>query len=557
MSSLTRLPIVVVASVWLVGCGSHVPPAVVPPPPPTLPVTPYTGPPPGTSIPLVPDSIASYISQAEASFAAGKAELESGRLVAAREHFDHAVDVLLAVPGGAKSDPRLAAEFDRLLDRISALDLIALREGDGFTEARTEPAVIDELLNNATEEAPAPTLTTEEAVTADLAQTAHDLPIPINTKVLGYVELFQGRLRDFMSETLGRSVLYVPMIEEVFKAEGLPLDLAYVPIVESAFKNTALSRAAAKGMWQFISDTGVEYGLQQNWFLDERSDPEKATRAAAQYLKSLAEEFDGDWNLALASYNAGPGRIEGAIKRSKTADYWKLSSSTRYLPRDTREYVPMIMAAVIIARNPTRYGFEVAPPTPPAFERVTVPGALDLRIIAEWAGTSVEDIQALNPELRRTTTPSNAHALKVPMGTAAALESKLATADPSLFTTFKFYSVKRGDTIVSIARQFKLTSTELRAANDLQTSSRVRSGQTLMIPQPRASGLPARPATTASTSSANASSSASQTTTYKVRPGDTLSSIARHFDTTVDDLKRINQLSSDKIGVGDKLTVKK
>jgi peptidoglycan lytic transglycosylase D len=553
MPSLTRLPIVVVASVWLIGCGSHVPPAA-PPPAPTLPVTTFKGTLPGPSVALVPDSIANYIAQAEQSFATGKAELEAGHLVAAREHFDRAVDVLLTVPGGAKSDPRLAAEFDRLLDRISALDLIALREGDGFTEARTEPAIIDQLLNDATEDAPAPTLSTEETVTADLARTPHDLPIPINSRVLGYVELFQGRLRDFMSETLDRSVQYVPMIQEVFKAEGLPLDLAYVPIVESAFKNTALSRASAKGMWQFIQSTGFENGLQQNWFVDERSDPEKATHAAAQYLKSLAEEFDGDWNLALASYNAGPGRVEGAIKRSKTTDYWKMSSSTKYLPRDTREYVPMILAAVIIARNPTRYGFDVAPPTPPAFERVTVPGALDLRIIAEWAGTSVGDIQVLNPELRRTTTPSSAHELKVPMGTAATLEAKLATADPSLFATFKFYSVKRGDTVVSVARQFKLTSTELRAANDLRSTSKVRAGQTLMIPQPRATGLPARPS--ASTNAAPAAS-ASQATTYKVRPGDTLSSIARHFDLSVDDLKRLNQLSSDRIGVGDKLTVRK
>jgi membrane-bound lytic murein transglycosylase D len=530
-----------------------VPPAA-PPPAPTLPVTTFKGSLPGPSVALVPDSIANYIAQAEQSFAAGKAELEAGHLVAAREHFDRAVDVLLTVPGGAKSDPRLAAEFDRLLDRISALDLIALREGDGFTEARTEPAIIDQLLNDATEDAPAPTLSTEETVTADLARTPHDLPIPINSRVLGYVELFQGRLRDFMSETLDRSVQYVPMIQEVFKAEGLPLDLAYVPIVESAFKNTALSRASAKGMWQFIQSTGFENGLQQNWFVDERSDPEKATHAAAQYLKSLAEEFDGDWNLALASYNAGPGRVEGAIKRSKTTDYWKMSSSTKYLPRDTREYVPMILAAVIIARNPTRYGFDVAPPTPPAFERVTVPGALDLRIIAEWAGTSVGDIQVLNPELRRTTTPSNAHELKVPMGTAATLEAKLATADPSLFATFKFYSVKRGDTVVSVARQFKLTSAELRAANDLRSTSKVRAGQTLMIPQPRATGLPARPSASANAAPA---ASSSQATTYKVRPGDTLSSIARHFDLSVDDLKRLNQLSSDRIGVGDKLTVRK
>lgn len=520
-----------------------------------LPVSPLTTVP-GRPVQLVLDPITQYIARAEAAFAEGQTELQAGHLVAAREHFDAAVDSLVAVPGGARSDPRLSAEFDRLLDRISALDVLALREGDGFTEARSEPAIIDALLNE-TAEPPAATLSTEETVTTDLAKTAHDLPITVNAKVLGYVELFQGNLHDFMSTTLARSVQYVPMIQDVFRAEGLPLDLAYVPIVESAFKNTALSRASAKGMWQFIQDTATENGLQQNWFLDERSDPEKATLAAAKYLKSLADEFDGDWNLALASYNAGPGRIEHAIKLSKTSDYWRLSASTKYLPRDTREYVPMILAAVIIARNPSRYGFEVAAPTPPAYEKVTVPGALDLRIIAEWAGTTVEDIQTLNPELRRTTTPSSAHDLKVPMGTAPAIEAKLAAADPSLFTTFKFYSVKRGDSITSIARQFKVTTAELRTANDLKTSSRVRSGQTLMIPQPRASALPARPAAAAPSTSASSSSSASSQQTYKVRPGDTLSSIARHFDMTVTDLKRINQLSSDNIVVGDKLTVRK
>jgi hypothetical protein len=191
-----------------------------------------------------------------------------------------------------------------------------------------EPAIIDQLLNGR-KDAPATTLSTEETVTADLARRATICRSPINSKVSGSVELFRAVCATSASETLDRSVQYVPMIQEVFKAEGLPLDLAYVPIVESAFKNTALSRASAKGMWQFIQSTGFENGLQQNWFVDERSDPEKATHAAAQYLKSLAEEFDGDWNLALASYNAGPGRVEGAIKRSKTTDYWKMSSSTK------------------------------------------------------------------------------------------------------------------------------------------------------------------------------------------------------------------------------------
>lgn len=551
MRSLRRL-LVVSAAGLLVGCSPHVRPVVLPPPAP-LPVDTFKTAPVeslGTPVPIVPDPNAELISAAEKEFAAGQTDLQSNKLVSARDHFDRAIDTLLNAPGGARRSPQVSAEFDQLLDRISALDVIALREGDGFTEAKSEPAVIDSLLTEAVFDHPEPELTTEEAVADDLAHTAHDVDIPVNDKVVSYVELFQGNLHQFMQDGLSRGAQYLPMIQNVFKSEGLPLDLAYVPLVESAFKPTALSRASAKGMWQFVSDTAQEAGLAQNWFLDERSDPEKATRAAAQYLKSLAEMFDGDWNLALASYNAGPGRVQHAIASSKTTDYWKMTTSTRYLPRETREYVPMILAAIVIAKNPERYGFDVAAPMPVTFDTVTVPGALDLRIIAEWAGVSVDDIQRLNPELRRTTTPSTTHELKVPVGTAPTIEARLENADPSLFKKFEFHTVRRGETLASIARSNKLTSTELKTANDMKTT-RVRVGQVLMIPAHTAAALPSRP-----TTSSRAVASA-QPQTYRVKAGDTLSSIARQFEMSVTDLKRINQLSSDNIAIGDRLTVRR
>ena len=534
MPSLTRLPIVVIASVWLIGCGSHVPPAA-PPPAPTLPVTTFSGTLPGPSVALVPDAIANYIAQAEQNFATGKAELEAGHLVAAREHFDRAVDVLLTVPGGARSDPRLAAEFDRLLDRISALDLIALREGDGFTEARTEPAIIDQLLNDATEDAPAPTLSTEETVTADLAHTPHDLPIPINSKVLGYVELFQGRLRDFMSETLDRSVQYVPMIEEVFKAEGLPLDLAYVPIVESAFKNTALSRASAKGMWQFIQSTAFENGLQQNWFVDERSDPEKATHAAAQYLKSLAEEFDGDWNLALASYNAGPGRVEGAIKRSKTTDYWKMSSSTKYLPRDTREYVPMILAAVDHREEPDAVRLRCRAADAAglrARDGARRPGPADPRRMGRDLGGRHPGAQpraAADDDALERARVESADGHRRDARSQARDRRPVALCDLQVLLG----QARRHDRERRAAIQ-----ADLRRAPRGQRSE--EHGESPRRPDPDDSAAAReRSAGSSGALCANAAPAASsQATTYRVRPGDTLSSIARHFDTTVDDLKR-------------------
>jgi membrane-bound lytic murein transglycosylase D len=545
----------VIAVGLLIGCGAPKKPKVPAPQakPAALPVTRFADP--GTpEVKLVPDRVGLLISNAESEFAAGELASREGRPVAAREHFDRAIEVLLATPGGAVVDPRLKAALDGLIDRISALDLLALREGDGFTEARSEPAVIDELLG-ASADRPAPAPNTEAAVRADLGQTVHDVPITINSKVLSYVELFQGRMKGFIEEGLNRGLVYLPMIEEVFRSEGVPLDLAYVPLVESAFKSTALSRASARGMWQFMQGTAQEHDLQRTWFIDERSDPEKATRAAATYLKTLNEMFDGDWNLALASYNAGPARIQRAIRLSKSSDYWKITASSRYLPRETREYVPMILAAIIIGRNPEGYGFNVSASAPVAFEKVTVPDALDLKYIAEWAGVTVAEIQALNPELRRTTTPSRAHEIKVPMGTAAALEAKLATVDPSLFAVFKFHTVKRGETLTTIAKHYKLTTTDLRLANDLRSNARVRAGQTLMIPERRASTLPARPASSASASAATRQTSGPLT--YRVRSGDTLYSIARQFDTTVARIKELNKLSSSVIKIGERLTIRR
>jgi membrane-bound lytic murein transglycosylase D len=552
MTLSPRLLVVTFAGL-LVGCSSHRPPGVAATPPPSLPVLPIVETA-GSEVPLAPDPIAPIIVRVENAFAAGERELAAGRLVAARQQFDAAVDAMLALPDGARANPRLAAQFEQLLDRVSALDVQALREGDGFTETRSEPAAIDELLNEAMFEPPKPAATTAETVVLDLERTRFDLDIPASEKVLSYVELFQGRLHDFMAAGLDRSLRYLPMIREVFAAEGVPADLAYVPLIESAFKSTALSRARARGMWQFMPGTGVEYGLRQTWFVDERADPEKATVAAARYLKSLHSFFDNDWNLALAAYNSGPGRVQTAIRRARTSDYWKLTSGTRFLPRETREYVPMIMAAMIVAKNPTLYGFEVGTANRLAYERVTVPNALDLKIVAEWINVSVDELRELNPELRRTTTPIGEHELKVPLGTAPTLRARLATIDSSFFVHFTFHTVKRGETVSTIARRHKITQAELRLANDLTVRSRIRINQSLMIPQRTTNALPS--ATTARAAAAPVATQASGARTYRVRRGDTLFRIARQFDTTVDVLKRLNRLRSDSINVGDRLTVR-
>jgi membrane-bound lytic murein transglycosylase D len=322
------------------------------------------------------------------------------------------------------------------------------------------------------------------AVVGDLQVPGRSLSVPLNQRVLEYVSLFQGRLHDFMEDGMKRGSKYLPMIQSVLRAEGLPIDLAYVPLVESAFNPNALSKARAKGVWQFMKGTALENGLKSDWYIDERSDPEKATLAAANYLKTLADLFDGDWHLALASYNSGPGRVQQAIKRGGQPDFWQLSAKPRLLPRETRDYVPMILAAIVIARNPAQYGFVFEKEDQRPFETVSLPRPVDLTHIAEWTGTTVGDIQALNPELRRKTTPigQTQYSLKVPAGTSIEVARRLDESLGAELVSLTWYTVKSGDTIPGIAKKLRVTRADLSEANSLSASSRLSTGQKLIVP---------------------------------------------------------------------------
>src|SRR5687768_13559682 len=363
--------------VGLAACGANSKPQVTATPPPA----PVAAPAPQAPAPpkALADPIATLIATSQRHFETGEREFKAGHLDKARQEFDQAVEVLLQSPYGARTDARMREHFDRLIDRVNAYEVTALAQGDGFSETKSEAAPIDEILKNATTfPAPAADDATKAAVKADLALTPHDFPIPEHSKVLSYVEVMQGRMRQYIQESLVRGAKYMPMIHAVFRAEGLPLDLAYIPIIESSFKTNALSKASAKGPWQFMKPTAREHGLKTDWFIDERSDPEKATVAAAKYLKTLSKMFDGDWNLVLAAYNGGPGRVSRAIKRAGVDDFWKLSATTKYLPRETREYVPLILASMIIGRNPAQYGFEAVVADPLSYDKVALPRAVDL-----------------------------------------------------------------------------------------------------------------------------------------------------------------------------------
>jgi membrane-bound lytic murein transglycosylase D len=568
-SWLAALVAAVVVATFASACGSaprhQQAPQVAPP------AQSSTATPPTPALPTPADPVLALLEASTRHFEAGRRELEIGHLQQAKAEFNRSLEVLLESPYGARSEPRIRDHFDRLVDRISAYELMALTEGDGFKEKPSEPATIDQLLALSLFDKPEPTRELTDTVKSDLENTSHDVPIPLNARVLTYIELFQGRLRSFITEGLVRGSKYLPMIQNVFRAEGLPLDLAYVPLVESAFKPNALSRASAKGVWQFMRGTALDNGLRHDWYVDERSDPEKSTLAAAKYLKTLSAMFDGDWHLALASYNGGPGRVQRAMKRSGLQEFWSLAESARYLPRETREYVPMILAAIVIARNPAQYGFEIETDPGIPSEKVVLPGPVDLRRIAEWTDSSIDTIQALNPELRRWTTPvrSDAYTLKVPEGSAEQVTARLERVPSSERAALNWYTVRRGESLQSIARKLRVSRGELAAANYLSARVPVRAGQQLVIPRAPATLMAARPdrpvplAESRRVPAANAlvsdAPSAHQSKevrlVYQVKRGDTLSSIARVFQTTVASLRRWNQLASSRISVGDRLLI--
>jgi membrane-bound lytic murein transglycosylase D len=507
------------------------------------------------------DATALLIREADARLQAGVAEYRDGHLNKAREEFDAAVDLYLTSPGGAYGNPRLAEAYRRTLEAIHVRELEALAAGDGFTEKQAEPASIDEVGDLAVPET-APSEETRRTAEAAVSQETNDLPILLNDTVLSCVDLYRGRLRDWFTTAMTRGGRYLPKIRRIFSEEGIPQDLAYVALVESAFKPSALSRAKARGVWQFIPSTGRLYGLQQDWWVDERSDPEKATRAAARYLKTLYEMF-GDWNLALAGYNAGEGVVQRAVNRYRTRDFWQLSK-TRGLRRETKNYVPLIHAAIVVAKAPEKYGFQIAPEPPLTFETVAVDGAVDLRVIAECAGAAVDDVQSLNPELRRLATPANTtFALKLPPGSASKVSDCLAELPADKRVHFRTHVVGRGQTLSTIASRYGARTQDVADANGLSLAKRLAVGTELIIPIDAKAMAP-----TSSPAVRRASQESAATYTdlpaetsgrvrirYQIKPGDTLGAIAWQYGTTIENLKSWNGLRGARIAAGDTLTI--
>ncbi|OGP74085.1 MAG: hypothetical protein A2W09_09545 [Deltaproteobacteria bacterium RBG_16_50_11] len=372
-----------------------------------------------------------------------------------------------------------------------------------------------------------------------------DIPIVINARVEQFIQYFQTNGKKIFSNWLSRSGRYIPFMRNLLKEHGLPEDLVFMALIESGFSPYAYSRMKASGPWQFIYLTGKRYGLRVNWWIDERRDPEKSTIAAAKYLKDLYDMFEC-WYLAAAGYNAGEGKIANAVRRYKTEDFWELAKY-RYLKKETKDYVPQMIAAALIAKDPEKYGFAgLEYQEPLQYEKVVVPEAVDLGLIARASGISVEELKELNPELLRWCTPPDGpnYEIKIPWGKKELFLENFEALQPVQKFQFKTHAVKKGDTLSTIAKSYRIDMQPLFEINRLTKKSRLSVGMNLLIPIPKQSAeKPRMPK--------------SEEVIYTIKKGDTLWSIANETGVNIGALSQWNHLHSDKKLIpGDKLKIK-
>jgi len=380
-----------------------------------------------------------------------------------------------------------------------------------------------------------------------------EIPLETNEAVEKWIEFFSVKAHDRFATYLARAGRYEDMIRTRLREAELPEDLLYLAMIESGMNPNAYSRAHAAGMWQFIRGTGRLYDLEIDYWVDERRDPFKATDAAIAHLGDLYQEF-GSWYLAAAAYNAGAGRINRGIQRTGSTDFWDLADA-RVLRSETRNYVPKLIAAAIIAKNPEKYGFgDVVPLEPLEFDTVEVPDATSFDVLADAAGVSEEDIRTLNPQYpRRVTPPKQAAEVRVPAGTAERFVVAYAEVPPSERVTWLEHRVQRGETLGHIAGLYGTSVTAIRAANNNVNPRRLQIGQRLVIPRSGAS--PTRVASAAPSGGASASGTGPLTVT--VQRGDTLWAISRRYNVSTAQLMQINGLDSSRIHPGDRITVRR
>lgn len=375
-------------------------------------------------------------------------------------------------------------------------------------------------------------------------EAAASIPIPEHRTIQSAVRLFSVDMKDSIQASLIRSARYKKMIEKQLAEERLPKGLAYLPVIESAYLTTLTSRAGAHGIWQFMPETAREYGLRVDWWIDERADPERSTRAAAAYLRDLARMFDGDWALALAAYNCGPGRVKRTLDDAGAMTFWDLLEQG-LLPKETRGYVPTFYATLLIASDPETHGFELGKEVDLDVARVDLRGPVSLAYISEVIGVDHDVLREMNPFLRRGVVPPDGAALRVPSHAAPTLVARAGSLrEEDAYVKYCAFTLRKGDSIKKIARAIGVKPETILAMNDLRSEARVRAGRSIYLPV-RARELASLLA-----------HSNDREFFYAVRKGDTLYSIAKKNGLSVAELRELNALSRNaKLRVGQKLRI--
>ena len=479
------------------------------------------------------DPVADLIAHAEKEYQAGLDNFQAGKTEDAKENFDRAVNALLESNLDIRSDDRLQKEFDRIVEGVNKLGL-GEAGPDSDAQQKSEPAPIDET-NGLT---PAADPNVKAKAQAELKAIHSDLPLMMTDQVAGYISYFSNRGRGVFERALIRSGRYHDMIVSIFKQEGIPQDLIYLAQAESGFHPLAVSRAGARGIWQFMGARGRGYGLQHNVYLDDRQDPEKSTWAAAHHLKDLYNQF-GDWYLAMAAYNSGPGTVQAAVKRTGYADFWELYRRN-VLPKETRNYVPIILAVTIMAKNPAQYGLSsLALDRPTSYDAVTIDYPVDLHLVADCVGSTAEQLQDLNPRLLRLSTPREGNfELHLPAGTKEEYESSIASIPPADRLWWRYHVVHSGDTLASLAHTYRTTAKSIAEVNHLEgrDSDALEADAKLVIPL-----APGKHPI------GDAQTYARRITRYKVHKGDTVETVADNFGVPAQMVRRWNGIRGDSL----------
>ncbi|HVI06712.1 MAG TPA: LysM peptidoglycan-binding domain-containing protein, partial [Candidatus Binatia bacterium] len=475
------------------------------------------------------DAIAELIAKVEKDYQSGLDSYHAGQVDAAKRHFDDAFNALLDSNLDIRADERLEKEFDHIVDGVNQLDLGGMPSDSEAQQS--EPAPIDET-NGIT---PSADPRVRAKAQAEIKHTHSDLPLMMTDQVAGYISYFSNRGRGTFERAYARSGRYREVMLPILKEEGVPQDLIYLAQAESGFHPLAVSRVGARGIWQFMASRARGYGLNHNMWVDDRQDPVKSTRAAARHLKDLYNEF-GDWYLAMAAYNSGPGTVQAAVKRTGYADFWELYRRN-VLPKETRNYVPIILAVTIMAKNMSQYGFDdVSLDEPVPYDSLAINYPVDLRLVAECVGSTPEQSQDMNPSLLRRSTPATGtFELHLPAGTKGQYQTAIANVPADMRLWWRYHQVQAGDTLASIARAYRVTAKSIVSANRLDTDELNPGAQML---------IPIAPGKHAGSDNATY---ARRITRYKVRRGDTVESVAESFGVSPQMLRRWNGLHGDSL----------